>query len=100
MSSETIQTLQWVGDHTGHLTLIDQTLLPTELITIDCSSVEAVWEAIKVLRVRGAPAIGVAAAYGVCVGIQTLDLTFCSPSDFTQRLTEVTEYLASSFNDE
>ena len=55
MSSETIQTLQWVGDHTGHLTLIDQTLLPTELITIDCSSVEAVWEAIKVLRVRGAP---------------------------------------------
>ena len=96
MSSETIQTLQWVGDHTGHLTLIDQTLLPTELITIDCSSVEAVWEAIKVLRVRGAPAIGVAAAYGVCVGIQTLDLTVCSPSDFTQRLTEVTEYLASS----
>ncbi len=96
MSSETIQTLQWMGDHTGHLTLIDQTLLPTELITIDCSSVEAVWEAIKVLRVRGAPAIGVAAAYGVCVGIQTLDLTVCSPSDFTQRLTEVTEYLASS----
>ena len=96
MSSETIQTLQWVGDHTGHLTLIDQTLLPTELITIDCSSVEAVWEAIKVLRVRGAPAIGVAAAYGVCVGIQTLDLTVCSPSDFTQRLKEVTEYLASS----
>ena len=96
MSSETIQTLQWVGDHTGHLTLIDQTLLPTELITIDCSSVEAVWEAIKVLRVRGAPAIGVAAAYGVCVGIQTLDLTVCSPSDFTRRLAEVTEYLASS----
>ena len=96
MSSETIQTLQWMGDHTGHLTLIDQTLLPTELITIDCSSVEAVWEAIKVLRVRGAPAIGVAAAYGVCVGIQTLDLTVCSPSDFTQRLTEVTEYLANS----
>ena len=96
MSSETIQTLQWEGDHTGHLTLIDQTLLPTELITIDCSSVEAVWEAIKVLRVRGAPAIGVAAAYGVCVGIPTLDLTVCSPSDFTQRLKEVTEYLASS----
>ncbi len=96
MSSETIQTLQWVGDYTGHLTLIDQTLLPTELMTIDCSSVEAVWEAIKVLRVRGAPAIGVAAAYGVCVGIQTLDLTVCSPSDFAQRLIEVTEYLASS----
>ena len=96
MSSETIQTLQWEGDQTGHLTLIDQTLLPTELITIDCSSVEAVWEAIKVLRVRGAPAIGVAAAYGVCVGIQTLDLTVCSPSDFTRRLAEVTEYLASS----
>ena len=54
-----------------HLELIDQTLLPTEFVTIECGDVEAVWEAIKMLRVRGAPAIGIAAAYGVTLGLQT-----------------------------
>jgi len=44
---------------------LDQTLLPTRLEYRDCRTVEDVWEAIKVLRVRGAPAIGVAAAMGV-----------------------------------
>ena len=56
------ETLRWVGDHRGHLVLIDQTRLPVELIERDCPSVVAVWEAIKQLRVRGAPAIGIAAA--------------------------------------
>ena len=51
--------------------LIDQTLLPAELEHIDCRDGRDVWEAIKTLRVRGAPAIGIAAAYGVCVGLQT-----------------------------
>jgi methylthioribose-1-phosphate isomerase len=50
------------------LRLIDQTRLPTEYVLIDCRNVDAVWEAIKVLRVRGAPAIGVAAAYGAVLG--------------------------------
>lgn len=75
--------------------MIDQTLLPTELVEIDCRNVETVWEAIKMLRVRGAPAIGIAAAYGICVGIQTL------PGDANNemlklRLNDVVEYLASS----
>ena len=60
-----IETMRWEGDADGHLSLIDQTLLPTELKRIDCRDVETVWEAIKMLRVRGAPAIGIAAAYGV-----------------------------------
>ena len=59
------------ADVDGHLRLIDQTLLPVEFLEIDCRDVEAVWEAIRMLRVRGAPAIGIAAAYGVCVGVQT-----------------------------
>ena len=61
----------------GFLRLIDQTLLPTEFVEIDCRDVPAVWEAIKSLRVRGAPAIGVAAAYGAVIGArsQRLDPT-------------------------
>jgi methylthioribose-1-phosphate isomerase len=67
-----IQTVQWVGDAaTGFLRLIDQTRLPTEHIEIDCCDVPAVWEAIKQLRVRGAPAIGVAAAYGAVLGARS-----------------------------
>ena len=59
--------VQWQGEETGLLQLIDQTLLPAEILLIDCDTVEKVWEAIKMLRVRGAPAIGIAAAYGVVV---------------------------------
>ncbi len=51
------------------LYIIDQTLLPREYAEIPLPTVDAVWEAIKHLRVRGAPAIGVCAAYGVVAGI-------------------------------
>jgi methylthioribose-1-phosphate isomerase len=67
-----ISTLRWEGDATtGYLKLLDQTLLPTQALEIDCRDVPAVWEAIKSLRVRGAPAIGVAAAYGAVLGART-----------------------------
>ncbi|GHT36397.1 methylthioribose-1-phosphate isomerase [Planctomycetales bacterium] len=95
MSYKNIETLTWTGGRSGKLTLIDQTLLPLELREIDCPNVETVWEAIKTLRVRGAPAIGIAAAYGVCAGLQSL------PADanhemFKRRLDEIVDYLASS----
>jgi methylthioribose-1-phosphate isomerase len=67
---QTISTLRWVGGPDGHLVLIDQTLLPAECREIECRTVEAVWEAIRQLRVRGAPAIGIAAAYGLCLAMQ------------------------------
>src|ERR1700761_727976 len=63
-------TLRWTGGVDGHLQLIDQTLLPVEVLEIACRDVETVFEAIRSLRVRGAPAIGVAAAYGVCIAAQ------------------------------
>jgi methylthioribose-1-phosphate isomerase len=87
-------TLEWIGHGKGHLRLIDQTRLPTELKYVDCRDVESVWEAIKVLRVRGAPAIGVAAAYGVCIGLQAAVAAAEQP--FFDRLEQVTAYLASS----
>jgi methylthioribose-1-phosphate isomerase len=69
MTEHQLQTVRWEGDAaTGRLHLIDQTRLPTQSVEIECPDVPAVWEAIRSLRVRGAPAIGVAAAYGAVLG--------------------------------
>jgi methylthioribose-1-phosphate isomerase len=86
------RTVQWVGALPGHVRLLDQTLLPTQVAYRDCHTVEAVWEAIRALRVRGAPAIGVAAAYGVVVGVQAHD----DAATYAQRLREVADYLRTS----
>jgi methylthioribose-1-phosphate isomerase len=68
----TIETVGWVGSaQDGFVRLIDQTLLPGTFLRIDCQEVEQVWEAIKMLRVRGAPAIGIAAAFGALLGART-----------------------------
>jgi methylthioribose-1-phosphate isomerase len=88
------QTITWIGDIDGHARLIDQTLLPTELVYRDCRTVEEMWEAIRVLRVRGAPAIGVAAAMGVVLGMQECKAD--SHDACRRRLNEVTAYLRSS----
>jgi len=65
-----IPTLHWVGDLEGHLRLIDQTRLPLELVEIECRDVQTLWQAIRMLQIRGAPAIGIAAAFGMCLGVQ------------------------------
>src|SRR5690348_5529809 len=68
---ETVETLAWVGGPTdGYLCLIDQTRLPAECVQVECRDVPTVWEAIRSLRVRGAPAIGIAAAFGTVLGGQ------------------------------
>jgi methylthioribose-1-phosphate isomerase len=93
-SSDDWATLRWIGGVDGYLELIDQTRLPTEFVRLACHDVETVWEAIKTLRVRGAPAIGVAAAYGVCLGLQPV--AGATEKAFFDRLDEVIDYLASS----
>ena len=60
-------SVRWVGDATGHLDILDQTQLPGRLGWVACTDVDTVVEAIKSLRVRGAPAIGIAGAYGLVV---------------------------------
>ena len=66
------ETLKWSepseGDDGPALVLLDQTRLPGEVVNVACRDVEAVATAIEELKVRGAPAIGVAAAYGVAIG--------------------------------
>jgi methylthioribose-1-phosphate isomerase len=98
MSTETgkqpFRTLHWIGGVDGYLRMIDQTRLPTEFVEIDCRDAETLWEAIRSLRVRGAPAIGIAAAYGLCLGIQPhLDL---QTDAFFEKLHACGDYLASS----
>ncbi|NLE64627.1 MAG: S-methyl-5-thioribose-1-phosphate isomerase [Elusimicrobia bacterium] len=60
-----VKTIQWTG---SAVRIIDQTLLPGRLKYIDCHDVETLWRAIRTLQVRGAPALGVAAAFGVLLG--------------------------------
>ena len=89
------QTLIWVGDINGFLELIDQRRLPGELVKLQCRDIEQLYEAIKTLTVRGAPAIGVAAAYGPVLILQKL-----TESSDLQRgldaLVKSCEYIASS----
>src|SRR5271165_1587009 len=93
--ADAFQTVGWVGDPAGgHLRLIDQTRLPTEFIEINCHDVPTVWEAIKLLRVRGAPAIGVAAAYGAVIGARSRGLA--DLASMHQALREGTGHLRTS----
>jgi methylthioribose-1-phosphate isomerase len=89
------QTVQWIGyAASGHLRLIEQSVLPESLEYVDCRDVESVWQAIKRLAVRGAPAIGVAAAYGCVIGAQ--QGTFEASADYlaTSRPTAVNLFWA------
>jgi methylthioribose-1-phosphate isomerase len=63
-----IRPIRWTGDS---LELLDQRKLPFVVEYVRCDDGDAVAAAIHALTVRGAPAIGIAAAYGVCVGMQT-----------------------------
>jgi len=58
--------------HDGAIELIDQTLLPHEVVMLTIRDYRELADAIREMRVRGAPAIGIAAAYGVALGIQAL----------------------------
>lgn len=84
------RSLNWLGATEGSLKLLDQTQLPGATVYRECDSVDAVWQAIKTLCVRGAPAIGVSAAYGVILGVRSL-----SEPDFDQ-VKKVTNYLRTS----
>ena len=65
-----VRAVQWRGDH---LCLLDQRVLPFEQAYVECRSAADVADAIHQLVVRGAPAIGIAAAWGVVLAAQELD---------------------------
>jgi methylthioribose-1-phosphate isomerase len=83
--------VKWDGDR---LLLLDQTQLPEETVYLSLTSIEEVWAAIRHLQVRGAPAIGMAAAYGLYLGIRdSREELFES---FWGEVTERAAYLATA----
>ncbi len=93
-NAKPLRTIEWVGDLAGHVRLIDQTRLPAELVYVEIHDVKTLWEAIKSLRVRGAPAIGIAAAMGAVLGVR--EAAQGDRRAFLARLDEVCTYLASA----
>lgn len=89
------QTLKWIGDTDGFLELIDQRRLPGEFVKLQCRDTKQLYEAIKTLAVRGAPAIGVAAAYGPVLSMQKLTDTDDLQGGL-KVLSKSCEYLGSS----
>src|SRR6266550_2077486 len=86
-----LQTITWTG---AAARLLDQTKLPTETVYVDITDERQMWDAIKRLVVRGAPAIGVAAAFGAYLGVR--ECKDEGPPQFLARLHEVCDYLATS----
>ena len=76
------------------LLLLDQTRLPGEEVYIEIQTKEDLWDAIYKLKVRGAPAIGVAAAYGLYVCVR--DLEPDSAEEFAAEVRQTADYLNSS----
>lgn len=86
-----VTTIEWRGDH---IRMIDQTRLPLELVHLEIRDVDTLAEAIKSLRVRGAPAIGIAGAFGVLVGLQ--DFAGKDKAAFLEQLDKVSDFLVST----
>ena len=77
------------------LLILDQTLLPGEERYIEMQTKEDVWEAIYKLRVRGAPAIGVAAGYGLYLAVRDFPEDR-DPAEFQKALREASDYLVTA----
>jgi len=89
-----LRPVEWIGGLDGVLRLIDQTRLPANLVFLECRDPEMVFEAIRSLRVRGAPAIGIAAAMGAVLGIR--DVSADTSTTLIERLKEVSDDLGRS----
>jgi methylthioribose-1-phosphate isomerase len=83
-----------LDEENGALVIIDQTQLPTRIELKFLTDIEDIWEAIYLLKVRGAPAIGVAAAIGVYLAVK--DLQTDSMEVFSKKFKKAKDYLASS----
>lgn len=94
-----VRTIEWTPDtpdriEPGSIVMIDQTLLPEEVRYMRTRDVKEVWRAIKTLQVRGAPAIGIAAAMGVVVAVQKTEAR--TSSELEKAVNQAADYLATS----
>lgn len=85
------KTIDWTGEA---VVMLDQTRLPVEVLYRTCRSAEEVAEAIRGMVIRGAPAIGVAAALGIALGMK--DLAAAPIQDVTGRMEELSALFAST----
>lgn len=83
-----------LDDENSALVIIDQTLLPGEIKLLHLTKQNEIWEAIKVLRVRGAPAIGVAAAIGIYLAAKEIHVAHYGT--FLEQFRTAAEYLNSA----
>jgi methylthioribose-1-phosphate isomerase len=86
-----LQTIEW---YNNKIKLIDQTKLPSRLEYVYIDKLKSLWQAIKTMKVRGAPALGALAALGVYLGIR--DSRAKNFSDFSQELDKIARYIGSS----
>ncbi len=86
-----VESIIWKEDH---VRIIDQTYLPRREVYNDIRDTGSMWEAIKKLRIRGAPAIGIAGGYGLYLGIT--DLPEAGLQSFWVEVDRVIDYLLSS----
>lgn len=88
------ETVALNEDHKS-LVIIDQTLLPNETKVIELTEAQEIWDAIYLLQVRGAPAIGVAAGFGIYILADKIsnDISF---NEFYDEFTKLKEFLNSS----
>ncbi len=86
-----MKTIAWLGDR---LRIIDQSKLPHEEVYLELASYQKVAQAIRNMNIRGAPAIGVAAAYGIALGAREIKAT--TKSQFLKEFPEVTKTIAST----
>ena len=91
MNEKNIETLRWVDDH---LEMIDQRVLPAEFSYISYTNAKSVAEGIRSMVVRGAPAIGCAASYGVA--LEALELQNLNKKEFIEGLNEGCRILLES----
>jgi len=88
-----IRPIQWVN---GVSRMLDQTVIPYEYKYIDVTTGQQMYDAIKTMIVRGAPAIGIAGAHGVVLYAQELEKQNLSFEEFKKQLIEKADYMATS----
>ena len=88
-----IRPIQW---NNGVSKMLDQTIIPYEYKYVDITTGQQMYDAIKTMIVRGAPAIGIAGAHGVVLYAQELEKQNLSFGEFKKQLIEKADYMATS----
>ena len=88
-----IKTIEWVNNVSR---MVDQTLIPYEYKMVDIKTANEMFDAIRTMIVRGAPAIGIAGAHGVALAAMEIAAKTNDKEEFTEKLKQYAEFLKSS----